>query len=220
MMRCPRCQARLQAALELCGNCDFCLDEVDVLLGNDPVRLGRLTDRAHCLRLMDSRRLEEGLEVFARKFPQIFVGVYFGQLPSGVSMSELTFWLLNRVYLDGDERGRRNEFAVVLVVDPVGKTVGLNVGYALEKVLVQRFLEAVLLELRTPLWHAEYVEAVEMVLSKLERRLKKGAQRVVLGQEFSPPEVEEQILDAVKLDRLREGVGVEESEILDKKEEW
>lgn len=203
-MKCPRCQAHVENALDSCGKCGFCLDEIDSILGHDQVRLGRLTDRAHCLRLVDSRVMEQRLEIFSRRFPQVFVGVFFGSLPTGVGMRELTFWLLNHARLVGEERVWDNDFAVVMVIDPVKKAVGINTGYALEHIFHEHFLEGVLKGIRTPLWHAEYVDAVTIVLKRLERRLRKFARKMIVGQEFAPPEVEEHFVDNANVVRERD----------------
>lgn len=198
-MRCPRCQAHFESALEACGNCGFCLGEVESILGQDQVRLRRLTDRVHCLRLVDSRVLEQRLEIFSRRFPQVFVGVVFGELPSGVNLHELTFWLLNHARLIGEERVWDNDHAVILVIDPVAKIAGLNVGYALEFALPEKYLESLLRNIRTPLWHGEYVDAVTIVLQGLERRLRKIGQRMSIDNEFSPPENADQFVGGAEV---------------------
>ncbi|TLD69041.1 hypothetical protein FEM03_19425 [Phragmitibacter flavus] len=204
-MNCPRCHAGLTPAVKRCGGCGFEMRQLVEVLGDDLVRLGRLTDRAHCLRLGDSRDLEECLEEFEVRFPQVFVAVYFGVLPASLSMNELTFWLLNHAAFDTDDFQRLNEFAMVLVIDPVAKVAALNVGYALEGALPQRFLMSILTHLRTPLWHGEYVSAVEEVLKRISRRLRRFGKRVVPAQELSPPENAEVFLQGSGLDRLRDG---------------
>ena len=193
-----------------CEACGFTMAEVVKVLGDDLVRLGRLTDRAHCLRLGDSKALERCLEEFEARFPQVFVAVYFGVLPSALSLNELTFWLLNHAAFDTDDFRRLNEYAIVLVIDPVAKEVGLNVGYALEQALPPRFLLKVVTAMRTPLWHGEYVGAVGQILNGVGRRLRKGAKRVSPGQELSPPESAEEFMRESGLNRLRESVGENE----------
>lgn len=179
--------------------------DVVQVLGEDLVRLGRLTDRAHCLRLADSRVLEQRLEEFEARFPQVRAVVYFGVLPSALSMNELTFWLLNHAALDMSDSHRPNEYALLLVIDPVARGAALNVGYGLEEMLPPRFLMKVLTGIRTPLWHGEYVGAVEQTLRQVGRRLQRGAKRVVPGQELSPPESSELFLREPGLHRLHDG---------------
>lgn len=202
-MNCPRCHAGLEPAVKCCTGCGFEVRHVIDVLGEDLVKLGRLTDRAHCLRLADSKTLEDRLELFEAQFPQVFVAVYFGVLPTSLSVNELTFWLLNHAAFDTDDFQRLNEFAVVLVIDPVARVAAMNVGYGLEGLLSQRFLVGVLTPLRTPLWHGEYVGAVDQALQRIARRLRKGGRRLMPSQELQPPENAEDFLRGSGLHRLR-----------------
>ncbi|WP_395731952.1 TPM domain-containing protein [Prosthecobacter sp.] len=93
----------------------------------------RITDAAHCLRLEDSRRIEIILDDFERSFPQAFFAVYLGTLPNNLSVAELGFWLLNQGAFNTHSVSRRNDFGMVLVVDPSARTACITLGYAIEK---------------------------------------------------------------------------------------
>src|SRR6476660_6620455 len=96
MMKCPRCQASVHPGQTSCPACGFSATLLHNYLGNQWVRLERITDAAHCLRLEDTRRVEIILDDFERSFPQAFFAVYLGTLPNNLNVAELGFWLLNQ----------------------------------------------------------------------------------------------------------------------------
>jgi uncharacterized membrane protein YgcG len=173
------------------------------VLGHDLVRLDRLTDAAHCLRLREAQQIVEMLDDFERQFPQVFVAIYLGVLPQSLSLKELSFWLLNQAAFNTKRSHCLNEYAVALLVDPVAKNVGLNLGYALEECLPVGFLERTLRAMRTPLWHGEYVTAVRLILKRISSRLRKTARRVPQPRDLGAPENTEAFLDASGLQLLR-----------------
>jgi uncharacterized membrane protein YgcG len=132
MMKCPRCQAGVLPEQTACPACGFSATLLHSLLGNQWVRLERITDAAHCLRLEDTRRIEIILDDFERSFPQAFFAVYLGTLPSNLNVAELGFWLLNQGAFNTHSVSRRNDFGIVLVVDPAAQTACLTLGYAIE----------------------------------------------------------------------------------------
>ena len=202
-MNCPHCNHHLAAACQRCDACGFEMAWLLDVLGDGVVKMEKLSDRAHCLRLADSQRLLQQIEQFQAHFPQVFIAVYFAVLPQTLSPNELTFWLLNHAAFDSEDAERQNEFAMILLVDPVAKAVALNVGYALERLLPDSFLQSVLRGMRTPLWHAEYIEGVEDALQKLAARLRGSARRVEPTQEISPPESAGEFMRQAGFDPLK-----------------
>lgn len=132
-MKCPRCQTSVRAEQTTCSACGFSATLLHNYLGNQWVRLERITDAVHCLRLEDTRRLEIILDDFERSFPQAFFAVYLGSLPSSLNVAELGFWLLNQGAFNTPSVSRRNDFGIVLVVDPSAQTASITLGYAIEK---------------------------------------------------------------------------------------
>ena len=131
-MKCPRCQASVIPQQTSCPACGFSATLLHNYLGNQWVRLERITDAAHCLRLEDTRRAEIILDDFERSFPQAFFAVYLGTLPGNLNVAELGFWLLNQGAFNTHSVSRRNDFGIVLVVDPSTKTACITLGYAIE----------------------------------------------------------------------------------------
>ena len=130
-MKCPRCQASVRPAQTSSSACGFSATTLHNYLGNQWVRLERITDAAHCLRLEDARRLEIILDDFERTYPQAFFAVYLGTLPTNLNVAELGFWLLNQGAFNTHSVSRRNDFGIVLVVDPSTKTACITLGLSL-----------------------------------------------------------------------------------------
>jgi len=131
-MKCPRCQSSVHPEQTSCPACGFSATLLHCHLGNQWVRLERITDAAHCLRLEDTRRVEVILDDFERSFPQAFFAVYLGTLPNNLNVAELGFWLLNQGAFNTHSVSRRNDYGMVLVVDPAAQTACITLGYAIE----------------------------------------------------------------------------------------
>jgi uncharacterized membrane protein YgcG len=207
-MECPHCAAKMAGAPDACPRCDFSLAKLTAALGCDLFGIRRLADDAHCLKLQESREIEALLEDFEQHFPQVFVTVYLGVLPTPLSVRELAFLLLNRGAFSAGEHPRLNEFAVALVVDPVARTAALMTGYALERWLPPRRMHRILRGIRTCLWHGEYVAAVTSTLRGLEKGLRKAARRES-RRHVLPPISPEDFLSASKFRPLRTSLAAE-----------
>ncbi len=202
-MACPRCGKSHSQPTPSCPSCGFSLEVLSTILGSDMVKLDRLTDKAHCLRLREAQALESALDGFERRFPQVFVGVYLGVLPPAFKLNELTFWLLNHAAFNVPDYRKLNEFAVVVIIDPVARTAALNVGYALDRWLPQDRLAAILRSMRTRLWHGEYVDAVMTALAGIEKSLKRGAKKVLKQDDIVPPSPGSELANGLGLRTLR-----------------
>lgn len=201
---CPHCAGSIAPDTEACPACGFSLGLLMKHFGGRLVQLNRLTDSAHCLRLREVRHLESVLDEFERTFPQIFASVLLGVLPGSVNVNEIAFWLLNRAVLDTHGHRKLNEFAIALVIDPVSKTAGVTVGYALEPILTPKVLSSILTSLRTPLWHGEHASAIESCFELIQKRLKSAALRVRRTEDVLPPQSPEDFLDDSSMRTLRQ----------------
>lgn len=162
-----------------------------------------LNDAANCLRLKDRHFLIHELEALQQEFPQVFFCVFLGILPPQPSLPETSFWLLNHAAFPSQDGVRLNEYAVLLMIDPVAKCAGLNVGYALESLIPAKELSRILGAMRTPLWHGEFAGAVSQALRLLAKALRKVGKRAPKRQEFRPPDSETGFLKATGLETLR-----------------
>lgn len=171
-MKCPHCDISITADAEFCRSCGFDSRMSCGRHGDHWVRLDRLTDAAHCLSLRDRRQLEAHLDDFERRFPQVFFAVYFGVLPQGLRVSEVGFWLLNHAAFGTHEIAKRNEFGIVLVVDPAAGSACFSLGYAIEALGDRIDVSATLNQMRRHLARSDYGEAVEKAIRALDRQLR------------------------------------------------
>ena len=171
-MNCPRCHLEISSSAEHCVSCGFDSHSLCQKLGDHWVRLDRLTDPANCLRLHDRRRLEARLDDFERRFPQVFFAVYFGVLPAGFSVSEVGFWLLNHAAFGTHDISKRNEFGIVLAIDPSASTAAFSLGYALESFEANLKLPTLLNSISSKLKRGDYGKAVEECVGTVDRRLR------------------------------------------------
>ncbi len=162
-----------------------------------------LNDAANCLRLKDRHDLIHQLESLNQEFPQIFFCVFLGILPPHPTLAETSFWLLNHAAFPSQEHPRLNEYAILLMIDPVAKCAGVNVGYALEAALPPKVLTRILSNMRTPLWHGEFATGISQALDEMSKILRKAGRRTAKRQEFQPPDAEASFLRAARLEPLR-----------------
>ncbi|MBB5032073.1 TPM domain-containing protein [Prosthecobacter vanneervenii] len=185
-MKCPRCLASVLPEQTTCSTCGFSAKILHNYLGNQWVRLERITDVAHCLRLEDTRRAEIVLDDFERSFPQAFFAVYLGALPSNMNVAELGFWLLNQGAFNTHSVSRRNDFGIILVIDPVAKTACFTLGYAVEHCFRQRTLSRMLQNLGSHLRKGAYGAAIEASCLSAGAALKKYARSMQWQPESAP----------------------------------
>ncbi|MFZ4764704.1 MAG: TPM domain-containing protein [Roseimicrobium sp.] len=171
------------------------------------MRLGPITDAANCLRLQDRDFLNDELQVFRARFPQVFFAVFLGALPSSPKPSEIAFWLLNHAAFQPAEAGRLNEYAALLIIDPETKCAGMTVGYGLDPHLPPAKLRALVRRLRTPLWHREYAEAIHIAIRQLDKALRRVARLTSHQREVPAPEPGSEFLRASGLANLRQVKG-------------
>lgn len=162
-----------------------------------------LNDAANCLRLKDRHHLIHELESLGQEFPQVSFCVFLGVLPSNPTLQEISFWLLNHAAFPAQDVPRLNEYAVLLMIDPVAKSAGLNVGYAIEALLPANCLCKVLAGIRTPLWHGEFANGISRALQQVASALRKAGRRAPRRQEFRPPDTDGGFLQASGLEPLR-----------------
>ncbi|MBL9133749.1 MAG: hypothetical protein JNG86_21240 [Verrucomicrobiaceae bacterium] len=143
-MKCPHCQTQVHHGLEYCVECGFSAAMLRSYLGDQWVRLERITDAAHCLRLEEIRRVEVLLDDFERALPQAFFAIYVGVLPAGLNVAELGFWLLNQGAFNTQQVTKRNDYGTVLVIDAASLQAGLTLGYAIEKFFPEKLLRKIL----------------------------------------------------------------------------
>lgn len=187
-MDCPHCQQVIAPSASRCEACGFDLERVRRILGDQWVRLEHLTDAAHCLRLRERRRVEAALDDFGRQFPQVFLSVYFGVLPHGLTVGEAGFWLLNHAAFATNSMEKRNDFGLVIVIDPSAASAGVTLGYALESFLPDGFLRTALAAVSGQFAQCAYGAALEQIVARIAKRLRgEGKAQPSQADAWSPP---------------------------------
>jgi len=174
-MKCPHCFSEVTSGHSHCSQCGFSSAAIRAYLGSDWVRLERITDNSQRLSLRDTRHLETVLDDFERRFPQCFLAAYLGALPGTLTVSDLGFWLINHGAFHTHQISRRNDFGIVLVVDPLRQSACFTVGYALEQMLPESMLGGILERLRQPLKREEFSAVIETALRRIEKALRARA---------------------------------------------
>ncbi|MBE7493370.1 MAG: hypothetical protein HS117_00335 [Verrucomicrobiaceae bacterium] len=177
-MKCPRCRCAVQSGIEFCRECGFSAATLQAYLGGQWVRLERITDAAHCLRLEAIRHLEVVLDDFERGFPQAFFAVYLGVLPNGLSVGELGFWLLNQGAFNTPQVAKRNDFGTILVLDPSTGAAAVTFGYAIEEYFTARNFAGVLKRARDQVRHQDPAGMVETLVAGVSSILRRQARLV------------------------------------------
>lgn len=176
-MKCPHCSALLSASQASCMACGFSATAIRAYLGADWVRLERITDVAGRLNLRETRHLETVLDEFERRFPQCFMAAYIGVLPDTLTLPDLGFWLINHGAFQTHQITRRNDFAIVMLVDPLRQQASITLGYALEQALPEPVLLDILKKLRRPLHRGQVAEAIESACHRVDQVLRNLGRR-------------------------------------------
>lgn len=177
-MKCPRCQRPVDHEAESCYSCGYSELDAAKKYGANKVFLNRIHDAAACLRKHERDELAAAIDQLEVVFPQMLFCAYLGNLPDDLSMSELGFWLLNHGQVKGAEYSRPNENAVLVIVDMNTKQVGVSLGYFTESLLSDEDVYRALLHARPHLLNAEYGEALEKILFRLAKILRKRGRKL------------------------------------------
>lgn len=220
-MKCPRCVQRIHRAASSCPHCGFTVEHADELFGTDDVVLHKFTDAAGVMRMKEREPMRRLLERFEKKFPQLFVAIYIGAFEELQSLRQFGFWLLNRAAFKDVDLERPNENGILIVVDVKAKSVGITFGYSLMPYLTEDSTFEALSAGHPSLLQSEYLDAMRLIVGRLEKTLKKGWRKVrrdpesVLLEGGQSPKSA-----AAMLQRIREGnqVRVQDSETFEKEE--
>ncbi|HBJ82857.1 MAG TPA: hypothetical protein DDZ88_03075 [Verrucomicrobiales bacterium] len=175
-MKCPHCNASVAPLQRGCDTCGFSATALHPCLGNQWVRLERITDSAHCLRLEENRQAEVILDDFERSFPQAFFAAYLGTIPKELRPTEVGFWLLNQGAFNTHSLHKRNDFGVVLVIDPHMRAASITLGYSIEACFSKPDLAKILREMAAHLTAGRFGKAIETACLGCARQLRKHAQ--------------------------------------------
>ena len=175
-MQCPSCGHPDAKAADDCGRCGFNLGALDGLLGSRQVTVDPLIDLASCLNIADAQKVRTLLDAFERRFPQIAITVFIGDLPSGVNPAMAGMWLINHASLERQGQAREGSFAVAVIINPVTSQAGVATGYAVEEALSSAGLHAWLSRAAPLLWHQEHAKAIRLIVDGIDQTLRAHGQ--------------------------------------------
>jgi len=205
-MKCPRCVQLIHREASSCPHCGFTIEHADELFGEEDVVLQKLTDAAGVLRMREREPAKKILERFEKRFPQFFTAVYIGASDELQNLRQFGLWLLNRAAFQDVELDRPNENGILIVLDVKAKNVAISYGYSLAPYLNEENTFDALSAGHPSLLQGDYLEALGLIIKRLERLLIKAWRRVerdpeaALAQEGVAPKFRTR-----SLRRIREG---------------
>lgn len=132
-----------------------------------------LADTAGLLRRRDRARVEEAMERFSQRFPQLFVAIYTGSLGEIGYLRQFGFWLLNRAAFEDVPLDKPNAAGILMVIDPQSKAAGMTFGYLLDPFLDERDTFDVLSRGHSHWLEGRHADGMLKALSQLGVLLKK-----------------------------------------------
>ncbi|MGI8604813.1 MAG: TPM domain-containing protein [Verrucomicrobiales bacterium] len=185
-LACPHCEQSVLPAAAACPGCGLTLADLDKQFGEDCVVLDRVTDAAHVLRLSEKDAVMDAVEQFERAFPQLFLALYLGNLPAGISPKAFGFWLLNRAAVTAVDFLRPNENGSLVIVDVQARTLVVTLGYYLESVVAEKELTRLLRRATALLRNQEIGGGLVRLVHDFSKLLERKAQRRENRKRFSP----------------------------------
>jgi hypothetical protein len=143
-----------------------------------------LTDSAGIFRRGDRQRIEEAMESFTRRFPQIFVAVYTGGLGELSNMRQFGFWLLNRSAFEDVPMQKPNEAGILITIDPDSKAAGMVFGYLLDPFLEESDTFECLSRAHAYWLEGRYADGILKCMLHLDGILRKRSRQARRDPEF------------------------------------
>ncbi len=169
-MSCPFCGAYPPASAAFCAGCGFSLRGLQAVVGEHRVQLAdSLIDPAKTLRLTEFQDLSHHVDEFERRFPQVKVTVFLGDLPTGVDARGAAIWLVNQGAVTRQGVPHPAEWTVALIINPNQSHASIGVGYALESLLPAEKISELLAGVSHHLRHREYGRAVRGLLNSCQQ---------------------------------------------------
>jgi uncharacterized membrane protein YgcG len=144
-----------------------------VRFGAEDVRLRCLADAAGLLPQRDRERVEEAMEHFSWRFPQLFVAVYAGSIGEISELRLFGFWLLNRAAFEDLPAEKSNAAGILLVIDPESKAASMTFGYLLDPFLDECDTFDCLTRAHSRWLEGRYADGIIKAVSQLETVLRK-----------------------------------------------
>lgn len=169
-MRCPACRQTINEAEATCRQCGFSLDALAAHMGIPLQLTPPVADLAGLLSSPEKRTLNEIVQSFEQRFPQVAVCIIVAEIPAQISAELFSFWLFNRASLfSAVEQGGDNH-GILLLLDAAAPRAIVTVGYGLEPLVAETVLEICLKAASSHLSKNKWVAGAEAFFRELERQ--------------------------------------------------
>jgi uncharacterized membrane protein YgcG len=209
MMKCPQCVQKIHRAAEICPHCGFSLATMDARCGGSEVMFHCLEDTAGVLRREERQGLEETMERFGRRFPQLFMAIYTGSLGEASDVRPFGFWLLNRAVLADLPGDKSSEGGIFLVLDPQRKAAGIVFGYLLDPFLDEMSTFECLSRAHSYWLEGQYAVGMQKVICHLEGILMKRCRQARRNSEVFRRKVYPKVMGGDSMRAVAVGHGAE-----------
>lgn len=175
-MKCPRCVQKIHRGADTCPHCGFALGYVDSEFSHHDRVVKCLADRAGLMRRIERNRVQQAMDRFCARFPQLFFCVYSAAFPEASQLRTFGFWLLNRGVFE-DVSNRANAAGILLVIDVERKAAGLSYGYLLEPYLDESDCFVCLSKAHSHWLEGKYDEGIIALLKTLTNILERTSRQ-------------------------------------------
>ncbi len=179
VMKCPRCVQKIHRAADACPHCGFTLADADRWFGGRDLDLRSLADTAGLLRHDERARVEEALDHFRSRFPQLFAAIYTDALGGTAALRPFGFWLLNRAKFRGVPPDTAKAAGILLTIDPQSKVAGLTFGYLLDPFLEESDAFECLARAHSHWLEGRYADGMLKAIDQLIRVLRKRSRQAM-----------------------------------------
>ena len=169
---CPSCHARLNSLQHVCGVCGFRAEAACRRYPYEAPPMERFMDPESRLSARRRYDLEEVIDGFEARFPQVKFHVCIIRLPENSECREFGYWLFNSSPARTEDERMQRYHGILLLVDRFRRVASLTVGYGLDPFLGDDVLRAVMGEAHKSFTQGCYAEGIETVARELEEELR------------------------------------------------
>lgn len=154
-----------------CPACRLTFPRASALVGAMPRLLTVVADTTGQLKKSTTRKLHKQILRVQRRYPQLVIQMVMHRFVAEHPFSMHAFWLFNAGAFAGEAKRGKDNYALLILVDPSREEAAIVPGYGLEPLLQQQALDH-LLEMSSPAFQSKKWElGLEVMLEGLEQLL-------------------------------------------------
>ncbi len=167
-MQCPYCQSPLRPDAAECGACRMTFPRTSALLGAMPRFSQGVADNTRSMSPGEIGKLRKRVGEIQSRFPQLVLQIVMHVFPEEYPFAMYAFWVFNAGNFAGDSHRGKENYALMIVIDPERCEAAITPGYGLEPFLKTATLDH-LLELAGPAWQEKrWADGLMRLLEDLE----------------------------------------------------